>query len=406
MTTSPAHDAVIHSARLVDDGVVTEDAWVLLRGGTVAARGTGDGWRAHAGEPAAGAAAGGPAPGGPAPAGAPAEVVDARAVAGGGAVLTPGFVDLHTHGGGGFAHEDGPDAIRGARAFHRAHGTTRAVISLVTAPVEVLAERVSTVAGLTGGGVLGSHLEGPFLDPGHRGAHDPALLRAHDPDALELLLDAGEGTVRQVTLAPELPGGLDAVRRVVAAGAVAAIGHTDAGWDVASAAFDAGARILTHAFNAMPPLHHRLPGPVGAALARDDVVLEAIADGVHLHPAIVRMLLDVAPDRTALVTDAMAAAGASDGAYVLGSLEVAVAGGIARLAGSDTIAGSTLTQDAALRVAVAAGVPLPVAVAALTSTPARAIGVTGLGSLRPGAAADAVLLTAGLDVVRVYGPAA
>lgn len=404
MTTSPGHDALIHSARLVDDGAVIEDAWVLLRGGTVAARGTGDGWRAHTGGPAVGAAAGGAALGDAAVGGSPAEVVDARAVAGGGAVLTPGFIDLHTHGGGGFAHEDGPDAIRGARAFHRAHGTTRAVVSLVTAPVEVLTERVRMVAGLTGGDVLGSHLEGPFLDPGHRGAHDPALLRAHDPAALELLLAAGGGTVRQVTLAPELPGGLDAVRRVVASGAVAAVGHTDAGWDAASAAFDAGARILTHAFNAMPPLHHRLPGPVGAALARPDVTLEAIADGVHLHPAVVRMLLDAAPGRVALVTDAMAAAGAADGAYRLGSLEVTVTGGTARLAGTDTIAGSTLTQDAALRVAVAAGVTLPAAVDALTSAPARAIGRPDLGSLRPGAVADAVLLTASLDVLRVWSP--
>ncbi|MDQ1131293.1 N-acetylglucosamine-6-phosphate deacetylase [Microbacterium sp. SORGH_AS_0888] len=414
MTAAPARDVLVHGVRLVSDGDESPDAWVLLRDGVVAARGTGEGWRAHAGrtEPSvpphrdAGAADAPPhdpdaPPHGP-DAGAPPEVVDAVAVAGRGAVLTPGFVDLHTHGGGGFAHEDGAAAIRGARAFHRAHGTTRAVISLVTAPVEVLAARVREVAALTGGDVLGSHLEGPFLDPGHRGAHDPALLRTPEAGALETLLAAGEGTVRQVTLAPELPGGLDAVRRVVAAGAVAAVGHTAAGWEATSAAFDAGARLLTHAFNAMPPLHHRLPGPVGAALARPDVVLEAIADGVHLHPAVVRMLMDAAPGRIALVTDAMAAAGAPDGAYRLGSLDVLVEGGVARLAGRDTIAGSTLTQDAALRLAVAAGTTLPQAVAAVTSTPASVLGRPDLGSLRVGAAGDAVLLTPSLEVVRVW----
>jgi len=206
----------------------------------------------------------------------------------------------------------------------------------------------------------------------------------------------------QVTLAPELPGGLDAVRRLVSAGVAVAVGHTEAGWDEASAAFDAGASLVTHAFNAMPGLGHRAPGPLGAALARDGVTIEAIADGVHVHPALIRVLMDAAPRRVALITDAMAAAGSGGGRYLLGALDVDVTDGVARLAGDGTIAGSTLTQDAALRTAVAAGVSLPVAVEALTGAPARAIARDDLGALAPGRLADAVLLDARLTVRGVW----
>jgi N-acetylglucosamine-6-phosphate deacetylase len=376
---------LLHSARVVDDGAVTEDGWVHVTDGRVAASGSGETWRGVATDAAT-------------------SVIDATDAAGPGAVLTPGFIDLHGHGGGGHAYDDGAEAIRAARALHRAHGTTRAVISLVTAPLDELTARVRVVAELarTDPDVLGSHLEGPFLDPGHKGAHDGELLQPPDAAAIDALVEAGGGTVRQVTLAPELPGGLDAVRRVVAAGAAAAIGHTAADAETTAAAFDAGATILTHAFNAMPGLHHRRPGPVGAALADSRVTLEVIADGVHLHPEIVRMLFAAAPARVSLVTDAMAAAGAPEGDYVLGGLDVAVRDGVARIAGTDTIAGSTLTQDAALRTAVRAGVPLAGAVQALTATPARTIGRRDLGRLSVGAAADLVLLSTGLEVRRVW----
>lgn len=376
--------AVIHSARLVDGGVVTDDAWVAFAADRVAGIGTGDDWTALVGDGDT--------------------IVDATAVAGEGAVLTPGFVDLHGHGGAGVSYDDGAEAIRAARALHRAHGTTRAVISLVTAPIETLERRVAMVADLaaTDADILGSHLEGPFLDPAHKGAHDETLLRAPDADSVARLLAAGRGTVRQVTLAPELTGGLEAVRAVVAAGAAAAVGHTGADADAASRAFDAGATILTHAFNGMDGLHHRAPGPVGAATADDRVILEVIADGVHLHPEIVRLAFAAAPGRIALITDAMAAAGAGDGRYDLGPLAVVVADGVARLAEGDSIAGSTLTQDAALRHAVAAGVPLPAAVRALTATPAGALGRDDLGTLEPDRLADAVLLSSDLQVRAVW----
>lgn len=376
---------VIHSARLVTAGTVTDDAWVRSEDGRVVAVGTGNRW-----------------------ARADAEI-DATAEAGPGAILTPGFIDLHAHGGGGSAFDDGPDAIRAARALHRAHGTTRSVISLVTAPIEDLLRRVAEIAELcrSDADILGSHLEGPFLDPAHHGAHEPSLLRAPDPAVVERLLEAGRGTVQQVTIAPELPGGLQAITRITAAGAAAAVGHTGADADLAAAAFDAGATILTHAFNAMPGIHHRAPGPVLAAATDRRVVLECIADGVHLHPHVVRLLFDSAPERVALVTDAMAAAGALDGDYELGAVGVTVADGVARTRATGSIAGSTLTQDAALRVAVAAGVPLADAVVALTETPARAIGRgEDLGRLAAGFAADAVLLRADLRVARVWAAAA
>lgn len=377
-----AVSVIVHSARIVDGGRETPDGWVRWEAGRVTHRGTGTGWREHGAD----------------------VVVDARAEAGPHAVLTPGFIDLHGHGGGGHSYEDGPDAVRAARALHLAHGTTRAVLSLATATLSDLADRLETIAKLTrtDPDILGSHLEGPFLAPSHRGAHAGDLLHAPDPETLEMLLAAGGGTVRQVTLAPELPGGLDAVRRIVDAGVVAAVGHTAADAALATAAFDAGATVLTHAFNAMPGLHHRFPGPVGAALADDRVVLEIIADGVHLHPDIVRIAASAAAGRVALVTDAMAAAGAADGSYRLGALDVEVAGGVAHVVGTDTIAGSTLTQDAALRVTVGAGVPLAVAVRALTETPARVLGREDLGTLEPGRLADAVLLTADLRVARVW----
>lgn len=371
---------VIHSARLITGGTETADAWVRFENGSVAAVGTGSDWTDAD------------------------TVIDATDAAGTGAILTPGFIDIHGHGGAGASFDDGIDAIRTARDLHRAHGTTRAVVSLVTAPLDDLARRVGEIADLmqTDADILGSHLEGPFLDPGHHGAHEPSLLR--DPVAADVqrLLDAGRGTVRQVTIAPELPGGIDAIRLIVAAGAAAAVGHTNADAAGAAAAFEAGATILTHAFNAMPGIHHRAPGPVLAAAADHRVVLEAIADNVHLDPTVIKLLFESAPGRVALVTDAMAAAGSADGHYDLGAVRVTVAGGIARADDTGSIAGSTLTQDVALQRAVQAGVPLADAVRALTQTPAEAIGLGAqLGALAPGFLGDAVLLDERLRVVHV-----
>ncbi len=328
----------------------------------------------------------------------------------GGRTVTPGFIDLHGHGGGGAAFDNGAEEIATALAVHRAHGTTRSVISLVANPLVDVRESLALVASLAEADptIVGSHLEGPFLAIGRRGAHAPEFLREPDPQTIQGLIDAGRGTIRQVTIAPELPGALDAVRQFVDAGLVVAIGHTEADEHVARAAFDAGATLVTHVFNAMPGIHHRDPGPIAAAFDDDRVSLELVADGVHVHPSVVQMVFRAAPHRVALVTDAMAAAGGADGHYRLGSLNVDVRGGIAHLAGTSTIAGSTLTQDAALRLAVTvAGVHESAAVEALTRTPACVLGRDQeWGSLAAGYAADLVVLDAGWRVERVWAAGA
>lgn len=359
---------LVHSATRIDaDGEVV-DAWVLLEGDTIAAVGEGS---------------------------ATAPDADERVDAGG-ARLVPGFIDLHGHGGGGHAVEDGGEELVRALAAHRAHGTTRSVVSLVANPLGDLRRQLDGIAELAERDplVLGAHLEGPWLSPERRGAHNPDFLRAPEPADVDSLVAAARGTLRMATLAPELPGGLDAIRRLAAAGVVPAVGHTEADSDTARAAFDAGARVLTHAFNAMNGLHHRDPGPIGAAVADDRVTIELILDGLHVAPEVARILLRAAPRRVALITDAMAAAGAPEGDYRLGSLEVTVRDGLAVLRGTDRIAGSTLTQDRALRTAVEViGMDPADAVAALTAVPARALGVDDrLGRIAPGFAADLLLL--------------
>ena len=322
------------------------------------------------------------------------------------ATISPGFVDLHVHGGGGASFDAGTtDAAEVVAAAHLAHGTTSMAASLVTDTPDRMAAAVRELGQLVRDGRLaGVHLEGPWLSPQRSGAHQPGSLAHPEPSVVESLLAAGDGAVRMVTLAPELPGGVDAVRRLAAAGVVAAVGHTDATYDETRAALDAGARVGTHLFNAMRPLHHRDPGPVGALLD-GPVDVELIADGVHLHPAVLRTVFAAKPGRCILVTDAMAASGAPDGDYRLGPMAIEVREGVARLASEDgdgAIAGSTLTMDAAVRFAVrTAGLPLLDVVHAATTAPAAAWGLSDVGAIEAGRRADLVVLDAGLGVVRV-----
>ncbi|MFC5503058.1 N-acetylglucosamine-6-phosphate deacetylase [Lysinimonas soli] len=369
---------LLHSAHRIDELGEVPDAWLLFDGPVIAAAGSG----LHTAPTAD-------------------ERVDLA-----GARLVPGFIDLHGHGGGGHAYDDGGTALTAALAAHREHGTTRSVVSLVANPLGQLRDSLAEIAALvaTDPLVLGSHLEGPFLAPDRRGAHSADFLRLPDPEAVESLLAAAAGTLRQVTIAPELPGALQAIDEIVEAGVVVAIGHTEADFDTTRAAFARGARMLTHAFNAMPGIHHRAPGPVLAAFADDRISIELILDGQHVHPEVARLAFDAAPGRVALITDAMAAAAAADGDYRLGSLNVTVHEGFAKLSGTSTIAGSTLTQDVALRLAIdEVGLPPATAVAALTAVPARALGLGHrFGLLKPGYAADAVALDAAGRVTRVW----
>jgi N-acetylglucosamine-6-phosphate deacetylase len=315
------------------------------------------------------------------------------------------------HGGGGAAvTTSDADEILRAVAFHRRHGTTRTLASLVTAPLDEMVAATKAIARIvragpsSSGHVVGAHLEGPFLHPKRRGSHDPTHLLAPDPAALRALLDAGAGTVRVVTLAPELPGGMELLRDVVAAGAVAAVGHTDASYDEASAAFRAGSRLATHLFNAMRPLHHREPGAAGAALDHDSVTCELISDGIHVHEEALRLVFAAAgPGRVALITDATPAAGMAEGHFHLGPVPIMARGGRVTLLDGVSLAGSTLTMDAAVRHAVRhAGISLLAAARAASTTPAHVLGIAGrVGSIRPGLDADLVVLTADLDVAAV-----
>jgi N-acetylglucosamine-6-phosphate deacetylase len=327
-------------------------------------------------------------------------------------IVVPGFVDLHVHGGGGGSFTDGipQSAVRAVHA-HRRHGTTTTLASLVTAgPAELLAS-VHQLAELYQDDVIaGIHLEGPWISPRQCGAHDPTQLRHPDPDEIGRLLTAGRGAVRVVTLAPELPGAEDAVRQVVDSGAIAAIGHTDATYEQTVSAIQAGARAATHLFNAMRPVHHRRPGPVIALLEDSRVTVELIADGTHLHPALYRQVsgaLDAG--RVVLVTDAMAAAALGDGRYRLGPLQVDVVDGVATVAGTTTIAGSTATMDELFRRAAgernhsdpaadATNEALLRAVRQTSVNPALSLGRPDLGTLTAGSRADLVVLGPDLQV--------
>jgi N-acetylglucosamine-6-phosphate deacetylase len=320
--------------------------------------------------------------------------------------IVPGFVDIHTHGGGGHTFTTGDaHAARSAAAFHRGHGTTTLLASLVSGPFDLMRDATVAYRPLVEEGVLaGVHFEGPYLAEVRCGAQNPAYLR--DPSAEEIaeLVKLGEGAVRMMTIAPERAGALDAIGQLNRLGVVAAIGHTDATYEQTLAGVAAGATVATHLFNGMRPVHHREPGPVVGLLSSDRVAVELIADGVHLHDGTLAFAARTAgPERTLLITDAMAAAGMPDGEYELGGQVVVVADRVARLARDGSIAGSTLTMDAAVRRAASAGLPLPQAVAAASTNPARVLGLGDeLGALEVGKRADIVTLSPSLYVTSVH----
>ncbi|MFD6040114.1 N-acetylglucosamine-6-phosphate deacetylase [Streptomyces koyangensis] len=317
--------------------------------------------------------------------------------------IVPGFVDLHNHGGGGASFTSGTvDDVLTGIATHRAHGTTTLVASTVTGEMEFLTARAGLLSELTEQGDLaGIHFEGPFISPCRKGAHSEALLRDPHPADVAALLDASRGAARMVTLATELPGGLDSVRLLADRGVIAAVGHTDATYEQTVEAIDAGATVATHLFNAMPPLGHRAPGPIAALLEDERVTVELINDGTHLHPAALELAFHRAgADRVAFITDAMDAAGFGDGRYLLGPLEVDVVDGVARLVEGGSIAGSTLTLDRAFRrAALVDELPVGQIVRALSANPARLLGLDHrIGSLEPGKDADLVVLDEGFEV--------
>lgn len=330
---------------------------------------------------------------------------------GGDAILVPGLVDMHLHGGGGASMTtDDPDELRTATAFHLRHGTTACLVSLMTAPWDDLlaqlavAARVAAEGATETGQVLGVHLEGPFLSAARRGVHPVPALRDPEPAAVETLLATGGDQVRMVTLAPELPGALGragAVTRLVTAGVTVALGHTDADAETCGRALAEGASVGTHLFNGMRPLHHRDPGPIGALLGAPGVTVELIADGRHVDPVVARLAVAAAgPGRVALITDAVAATGAEDGAYALGGARILRRDGMITADDGVSLGGSDLTMATGLRFAVERlGLGLPDALRSATTVPAAALDLADrVGRLLPGRAADLVVLDRDLEV--------
>ncbi len=317
-------------------------------------------------------------------------------------LLCPGFVDVHSHGGGGANF--GAD-IAGAEtvlATHLGCGTTTMVASLVTGSIDDLEAQVRSLAGLVADGRLaGIHLEGPWLAPEYKGAHAERLLLDPVVSDVARLLDAGGGAVRMVTIAPERPGAVEVIAYLAGRGVMAALGHTAADYDTTRAGIDAGARGTTHLFNAMPDLLKRSPGPALALWQDRRVYVELVCDGVHVHPELIAHVMATKPDHSVLITDAMAAAGFGDGDYRLGDLPVEVRDAVAHIAGTTTIAGSTLTLDRAVRVAVAAGVDPSLALRAATANPADYLGLAEVGRIAEGGFADLVCLDDALGVTRV-----
>jgi N-acetylglucosamine-6-phosphate deacetylase len=335
------------------------------------------------------------------------EVADGLIVAvglnggGGSGIAIPGLVDLQVNGFGGvdFAAADSAAYLRAGEALLEC-GVTAFQPTLITAPEEELVAALAEIPRQPiGPRVIGAHLEGPFLSPLRLGAHPLAARREPDPVLLGRLLDAGP--VSEMTLAPEREGALELIDILNARGVVASCGHSDATAEQAGRAFDRGAATVTHLFNAMRPLGHRDPGIAGAALARDDVIVQLILDGHHLAEETARVVWRAAGGRVALVSDAIAAAGVGDGSYRLGTVDVEVRDGVARR-DDGVLAGSSLTLIEAVRRLHALDVPLADAVGAATVVPARVVRRPSLGSLRPGADADVVVLDDALEIKTVF----
>jgi N-acetylglucosamine-6-phosphate deacetylase len=316
--------------------------------------------------------------------------------------LVPGFVDLQVNGYFGIEFQSG-DPAGWAEVARRltATGTTAFCPTVITAPVDCLAatlrQAAAFVPGLPAGGarVLGVHVEGPFIAPTRRGAHNPAWITDPKPAAVRELVEAGGSLLRLLTLAPERPGALAAIDMLTAAGVLVSVGHSDATAAQVAAAADHGARMVTHLFNAQRPLSHREPGVVGQALTDDRLTAGLIADLYHVAGSVCGLAFRAAPGRIALVTDAAAPAGMPPGDYLLGGEPVTLPSGdgVPPVRADGTLAGSALRMDVAVANAVACGLPLPAAVAAATSVPADLISRPDLGRLASGATADLVWLS-------------
>lgn len=312
-------------------------------------------------------------------------------------ILIPGMIDVHIHGANGFDMMDGcVESIHKVSSFLATTGCTGFLATSVTsslADLEAFIENVKKAIGREPGAkILGIHLEGPYLNRDRKGMQNEAFLRHPDIDEMRHILRLADGLVKMVTVAPELPGGMDLVRFLVEQGIIVSLAHSDANYEQAKTAFRLGAQHVTHCFNAMRPIHHREPGIVIAAFEEPHVSCQAIVDNIHLHPAIVRLMYrNLGASRMVLISDAMQAMGMADGQYQFGGHTVNVVNGVARL-DDGTLASSTVTMAKTLELAVEDGIPLSEAVQMATTTPAELLGFTDIGVIREGAKANFVLL--------------
>jgi len=307
-------------------------------------------------------------------------------------VLLPGFVDIHCHGGAGGYFASGDDAqILAAVELHKSHGTAALLASLVSAPIEQLIHSIKRLLPhIKSGALAGIHLEGPYLSPEKRGAHDATSLRHPVISEIDELIRVGEGAIRMVTIAPELPGSLEAMKYLEAHSVTVAMGHTNARKEIIQSGIDAGSKVITHFNNAMPKLHSHEDDVPRYLLDHSDLYLELIADGVHVSDATMKEVLIDRSDRVVLVTDAMSAAGCSDGDYTIGNHEVEVSNRVARIKGTQTLAGSTLTMDQSFLNLLDMGLDLKDAVAVSSTNAARLLGLSRNGSIAIGMRADFV----------------
>lgn len=330
------------------------------------------------------------------------QVIDAA-----GCIVSPGLIDLHFHGCAGSDICDAtPEALRAIAEYEASRGVTAICPATMTYPESLLQNVMSQAAAFepkpNEAALVGINMEGPFISPSKVGAQNPAYVQPCDAAMFRRLQETARGLVKLVDVAPEEPGALEFIREVAGETRIS-LAHTCADYACAAEAFESGARQLTHMFNAMPPLHHRAPGPIGAAAERDDVTPELIADGVHVHPSMVRLAFSLFDDgRVILISDSMRACGLGSGVFDLGGQDVHVKGSLATLA-DGTIAGSVTDLASCVRIAVLdMGIPLESALRAATENPARALGIEHeRGAISEGKVADIVVFGKDLDVKHV-----
>lgn len=334
-------------------------------------------------------------------------VPDGEGIDLGGAWVIPGLVDIHVHGSCGGDLSDGDyEGIKTMAAYLAGNGITSFSPASMTLPYKVLEKAFVTATRFASdrphkcARLMGIHMEGPFLSKKKKGAQNGAYLKEPDFAAFKRLYDASEGAIRIVDVAPELPGAVEFTRRAAQVCTVSAA-HTDAKYEQARAVFEAGASHLTHLYNAMPGIHHRDPGPIGAASENERIVAELICDGIHVHESAVRMAFQLFPGRICLVSDALRCCGMPDGVYTLGGQAVFLKGGAARLA-DGTIAGSAANLFECMKKAISFGIPKEQAILSATAIPARQIGRREIGAIAPGKLADFVVCTENFDRIAVY----